>query len=214
MIYYYFHSVLQLLFLLITVASRHCHDSRNVIQVTGGRKESSQNGYYYGTISTPNFPHPFQTPFNRSWVIDASHHSNGTQINLYLTQMYLSKGVRFFQSPTYELCGGGRDHFLVKKYGARQECQKADDQHHAEIVVDKLHDLLRVSTTCPYLEIEVTVPTLYGYHYRTMDPFLFDVYGFNATFEIVPERLGIRNDSCYPRNCSNLGHCYLAENWR
>lgn len=208
----YFLAVLQLLFQLITVSSRQCHE-RNVIQLTGETKESSQNGYRYGIIQTPNFPKPFRTPYNITYIIDASHRSNDSQINLYLTQMFLNqKGIRFFQRSRLEPCE--KDGIMRKPIVGR-DCRKTHDQLYPEILVDnKLHDVLRVSTSCPFLEIEVTVPELYGYHYRTVDPFLFYVYGFNITYEIVPEKLGPKNESCNPKNCSNLGHCYVAENWR
>ncbi|CAL8112824.1 unnamed protein product [Orchesella dallaii] len=201
----HFFSVVQLLFILINVSSEQCHE-RNVIQVIGGTKESS-----HGTISTPNFPEPFQTPFNQSWVIDASNYPDGTLINVYLTQMYLIDGIKFFQRPTFKFCDN--DQSVVKP--RRQECKNATHQFTNTIHFKEVYDLIRISTTCPYVEIQVTVPELWGYHYRTSDPFLFHVYGFNITYEIVrPEDIGQISDSCYIRNCSNLGHCYLADNWK
>lgn len=200
----YFLTVLQLLFLLITVSSKQCPE-RSVTRV---HYQFSENGNYYGTIKTPNFPSPFSTPYNHSFVIDASELSNDTQINVYLTQMYLYRGVRFFQLPSYNFC----DH--KRKQWSRIECRNPKDQAHSEMIIHNMQDTHGVTTSCPFLEIQVNVPQLYGYHYRTRDPFLFDVYGFNITFEIVPQRLGPKENVCSLRNCSNLGHCYIDKNWR
>ncbi|CAL8104385.1 unnamed protein product [Orchesella dallaii] len=195
---------IQFLSLLTYVTGEPCHE-RKVTQLIGGI-----NGSSHGTISTPNFPQPFPTPLKQSWVIDASNYPDGTLINVYMTQMYLGSGLEVFQRPTIKFC----DHNDVQDQSVispgRQECKYVTHQFPNK----EIYDLGRISTTCPYLEIQVTVPTLWGYHFRTSDPSLFHVYGFNVTYEIVSEERGLMNDSCSLRKCSNLGHCYLSDNWQ
>lgn len=48
----------------------------------------------YGTLSTPGFPSAFPVPFICSWIIDATAFEPDSFITLYLTQMYLTRGVQ------------------------------------------------------------------------------------------------------------------------
>ena len=48
----------------------------------------------HGTLFTPNFPAPFAVPFTCSWIINATGYEPDSFITLYLTQMYLTRGVR------------------------------------------------------------------------------------------------------------------------
>ena len=48
----------------------------------------------YGILSTPGFPSAFPVPFICSWIIDATAFEPDSFITLYLTQMYLTRGVQ------------------------------------------------------------------------------------------------------------------------
>ena len=48
----------------------------------------------HGHFSTPNFPGPFPLPFSGSWIINATGYEPDSYITLYLTQMYLTRGVQ------------------------------------------------------------------------------------------------------------------------
>ena len=47
----------------------------------------------HGVLLTPNFPAAFDVPFSCSWIINATAYEADSFITLYLTQMYLTRGV-------------------------------------------------------------------------------------------------------------------------
>ena len=47
----------------------------------------------HGVLLTPNFPGPFSVPFSCSWIINATGYEPDSFITLYLTQMYMTRGV-------------------------------------------------------------------------------------------------------------------------
>lgn len=173
----------------------------------GDKFDSSGTGYRYGLIRTPHFPAKFQVPFKRSHIVDAfeENEEGETRINVYLTQMHLTRGVKFYERGS--LCHSDGNGIGVKP--------KCPDERKEIPFSTELHDVRIVTTKCPYLEIEVDVPYLYGnYHYRTGNPGTFHDFGFNITYEIVPSTMETKTDSCSSRNCSDAGQCYLSGDWR
>jgi len=53
----------------------------------------------HGVLLTPNFPGPFTVPFSCSWIINATGYEPDSFITLYLTQMYMTRGVHVSQLP-------------------------------------------------------------------------------------------------------------------
>lgn len=66
----------------------------------------------------------------------------------------------------------------------------------------------------PYLVLNFHVgPVMNNMHLRVED-FLLDVYGFNITYEIIPEAASLRNDACSVFECSFLGNCLVSSDFR
>ena len=51
----------------------------------------------FGTLTTPGFPSAFPLPFICSWIINATGFEADSFVTLYLTQMYLTRGVKAVQ---------------------------------------------------------------------------------------------------------------------
>lgn len=149
----------------------------------------------YGTLTTPGFPAPFPTPFQCSWFIDATGFEPDSFITLYLTQMYLTRGVKAVQ------------------YSFRNETHSLGRKE-----LDELHTLrprpysvYRIKAR--YLEVQVNLHELVNANLR-VEHRLLDVYGFNITYEIQTNDSRIRSDTCNAVNCTFNGHCYANHNYR
>lgn len=134
-------------------------------------------------------------PFICSWIIDATGFEPDSFITLYLTQMYLTRGVTAVQ------------------YSFRNETVAVGRK-----VLDELHTLrprpysvYRIKAR--YLEVLVNLHELVNANLR-VERRLMDVYGFNITYEIQPNGSRIRSDTCNAVNCTFNGHCYANQNYR
>ncbi|XP_057370415.1 uncharacterized protein LOC130691484 [Daphnia carinata] len=148
----------------------------------------------FGTLTTPGFPSAFPVPFICSWIIDATGFEPDSFITLYLTQMYLTRGVTAVQ------------------YSFRNETVAVGRK-----VLDELHTLrprpysvYRIKAR--YLEVLVNLHELVNANLR-VERRLMDVYGFNITYEIQPNGSRIRSDTCNAVNCTFNGHCYANQNY-
>ncbi|XP_066581227.1 uncharacterized protein [Prorops nasuta] len=155
----------------------------------GGRLTASR-----GIISTPNFPDPFPVPIKCQWVIDVSDFptTNGT-IVVYLTQLYVYKGLRFTEYAYYESD--------TMNYGVNL-LQEVTEGNVFE------HKWLR--TFRPFLVLEFELERLEGNHVRVLDD-LLDVYGFNITYEMTENNVNPK--SCSVKDCSFAGNCLLSFNY-
>lgn len=148
-----------------------------------------------GTLTTPNFPAAFPVPFVCSWIINATGFEPESYIALYLTQMYLTRGVQAVQ------------------YAFRNETHALGRRE-----LDELHTLrprpysvYRIKAR--YLEVLVNLDEVVNANLR-VEHRLMDVYGFNITYEIQPSASRMRNDTCNAVNCTFNGHCYANRDYR
>ncbi|CAG7832314.1 unnamed protein product [Allacma fusca] len=152
----------------------------------------------YGIIQTPNFPNKFDTPIVCKWIIDSTEVDWPTfpnqrkAINVYLTQMNLKENLTFVEYNNYSLDWPAQSvrHELTPKTRTRV-----------------------FRTTNRYLGIEFELTTPYQSHFRTREYFLNE-YGFNITYEIVPEAVPQRNDSCSFSVCSFAGKCLVSHDYQ
>lgn len=193
----------------LTLQLQKCnYDSSKVTRVLG-TPSSTERGVRYGLISTPNFPHPFDAPLTRRWIIDASAVSFGnytkTGIYLYLTQVYLTEGISIAGRQQDPLeCVHHEDYAdTMNRVRTRRDAGKNDVVQNARILY----------TESPYLEISLHLPSLYSSHLRTKNAFTHNFYGFNISYEIVPNT-SIRKNPCSFKNCSYLGTCYASQELR
>jgi hypothetical protein len=149
----------------------------------------------FGTLTTPGFPSAFPLPFICSWIINATGFEADSFVTLYLTQMYLTRGVKAVQ------------------YSFRNETHAIGRKE-----LDELHTLrprpysvYRIKAK--YLEVQVNLDELINANLRVERRFM-DVYGFNITYEIQPNTSRIRSDTCNVVNCTFNGHCYANHNYR
>ena len=149
-----------------------------------------------GTLTTPNFPSAFPVPFVCSWIINATGFEPGSYIALYLTQMYLTRGVQAVQ------------------YSFRNEThaigRKELDELHT-LRPPRPYSIYRIKAR--YLEVLVNLDELVNANLR-VEHRLMDVYGFNITYEIQPSSARMRNDTCNAVSCSFNGHCYANSDYR
>ncbi|XP_057370422.1 uncharacterized protein LOC130691485 isoform X2 [Daphnia carinata] len=148
----------------------------------------------FGTLTTPGFPSAFPLPCTCSWIIDATGFESDSFISLYLTQMYLTRGVKAVQ------------------YSFRNEThavgRKELDELHAHR--PRPYSVYRIKAR--YLEVQVNLDELVNANLR-VERRLMDVYGFNITYEIQPNGSRIRSDTCNVVNCTFNGHCYANHNY-
>lgn len=155
----------------------------------GGRLTSPR-----GVILTPNFPGPFQVPIKCRWVIDASDlpMDNGS-ITVYLTQLYVYKGLTFTEYAYYE-----------------SESSSLGATRIREVTEANVFEFRWLKTFRPILVIDFSLDRLEGNHVRVLND-LLNVYGFNVTYEMSGGPTNAK--SCSVRDCSYSGNCYLAGNY-
>lgn len=147
-----------------------------------------------GVILTPNFPGPFPVPIRCRWVIDVSDvPSANSSVVVYLTQLYVYKGLRFTEYAYYESETMNFGAALVK-----------------EVTEGNVFGYRRLRTFRPFLVVEFELDRLEGSHVRVLND-LLDVYGFNVTYETTEERPN--PDSCTVRDCSFAGDCLVAADY-
>lgn len=143
-----------------------------------------------GVVSSPNFPRAFDVPLSCRWVIDASNFMSGnTSIIVYMSQLYVYKGLRITEYAYYES--------ELTNYGAEVI---------ADITEGNVFDFRYVRTFHSYLVLDLKLDRHEGNHVRVLDH-LLDVFGFNVTYEITD--LAPDPNSCSLRDCSFAGHCLL-----
>uniref|UniRef100_A0A0P6GFS4 Brain-specific angiogenesis inhibitor n=1 Tax=Daphnia magna TaxID=35525 RepID=A0A0P6GFS4_9CRUS len=148
----------------------------------------------FGTLTTPGFPSAFPVPFTCSWIIDATGFEPDSFITLYLTQMYLTRGVKAVQY-TFN----NTTHAIGRK--------DLDELHTFR---PRPYSVYRIKAR--YLEVQVNLDELVNANLR-VERRLMDVYGFNITYEIQPNGSRIRTDTCNVANCTFNGHCYANHNY-
>ena len=155
------------------------------INTCGGRLTSPR-----GIIHTPNFPNLFSVPIKCQWVIDASAMSfSNCSIVVYLTQLYVYKGLTFTEYAYYEsetIHFGGT---LIK-----------------EVTEGNVFEYRWFKSFRPFLVIDFNLDRLEGNHVRVLHD-LLSVYGFNVTYEIT--EADANPNSCTVRDCSYTGNCIL-----
>lgn len=145
-----------------------------------------------GIIQTPGFPKRFPVPIRCRWVIDASAHPD-KNIVVYLTQLYVTTGLKFTDYIYYENDSG-------MKY--------SENVGHI-VTPENVTSSPWIRSFSPYLMIEFELDRLEGNHLRFLDDKhnVYFTYGFNITFELIKSQRMVR-DSCNARICSLLGECY------
>ena len=151
----------------------------------------------HGVIQTPNFPRKFDTPINCKWIIDSTEvdlmlaPNQRKSIIVYFTQMNLKENLKFVEYDNYS-----------------SEWQTTESVvHYPDLRKTRIWQ-----TSNRYLGIEFSSSTPYQSHLRTRDYFL-DEYGFNITYEIVPEHVQ-RNDTCSFPACHFAGKCFVTHDFQ
>lgn len=143
-----------------------------------------------GIIQTPNFPGPFAVPIKCRWVIDASDVAFGnSSIVIYLTQLYVYKGLKFTEYAYYESDSTNFGATLIK-----------------EVTESNVFEYRWFKTYRPFVVIDFQLERLEGNHVRVLHD-LLDVYGFNVTYEVTGA--DANPNSCTVRDCSFAGNCIL-----
>ncbi|XP_014468540.1 PREDICTED: uncharacterized protein LOC106741243 isoform X3 [Dinoponera quadriceps] len=147
-----------------------------------------------GVIHTPNFPGPFPLPIKCRWVIDVSDiPSTNSSIVVYLTQLYVYKGLRFTEYAYYESETMNFGAALVK-----------------EVTEGNVFEYRQLRTFRPFLVVEFELDRFEGNHVRVLND-LLDVYGFNVTYEMTEEQPN--PESCTMRDCSFAGNCLVSADY-
>lgn len=151
----------------------------------GSSVNGSSSTYYFSSISSPDFPSEFATPFTKFYVINISS-LTGLQspvLNIYLTELFT--GEKSFN--LYDGLGEPRNMSLTVK---QIPILLAEDE---------------------VAELQVYIPNMTN-QFRTKVHF-HDIYGYNITLEVVEgdgregEGVGESSNSCSIRNCSFAGRC-------
>ncbi|XP_025264739.1 uncharacterized protein LOC105250957 isoform X2 [Camponotus floridanus] len=147
-----------------------------------------------GVIHTPNFPGPFSVPIKCRWVIDVSDiPSTNSSIVVYLTQLYVYKGLRFTEYAYYESETMNFGETLIK-----------------EVTEGNVFEYRLLRTFRPFLVVDFELDRLEGNHVRVLND-LLDVYGFNVTYEMTEEHPN--SESCTVRDCSFAGNCLVIADY-
>ncbi|XP_050447522.1 uncharacterized protein LOC126849600 isoform X2 [Cataglyphis hispanica] len=147
-----------------------------------------------GIIHTPNFPGPFPVPIKCRWVIDVSDiPSTNSSIVVYLTQLYVYKGLRFTEYAYYESETMNFGAALIK-----------------EVTEGNVFEYRHLRTFRPFLVVDFELDRLEGNHVRVLND-LLDVYGFNVTYEMTEEHPNF--ESCTMRDCSFAGNCLVTADY-
>ncbi|XP_034934795.1 uncharacterized protein [Chelonus insularis] len=151
-----------------------------------------------GSIHTPSFPNPFLVPIKCRWIIDASDvfSTNNHSIIIYLTQVYVYKGLKFTEYAYYESENTNFGGTLIQK-----------------ITEGNIFKHRKLQTNRPFLVVEFELERLEGNHVRVLDHFLY-VYGFNITYEITADDDSVDINSCSIQDCSFNGNCILGAKYR
>lgn len=154
-----------------------------------------------GLLQTPNFPRPFQVPLKCRWIIDSliEQQKQPVSIVVYLTQLYVTSGLTFTEYAYYE----------------PDSSFQLEPKLVFAVSEDNAITTEWVYTRNQYFVIEFTLDRLEGNHVRVLDD-LLDVYGFNITYEMVPDFEGdtpVRNSSCNLLGCSLAGNCFATEDF-
>lgn len=153
-----------------------------------------------GIIQTPGFPKRFPVPIKCRWVIDASSYTD-SNIIVYLTQLYVTTGLKFTDYVLYEDNGPNGLYTYGEKLGHT-------------VTPENVTSSQIIRAFVPYLVIDFELDRLEGNHLRFLDDKhnVYFMYGFNITFEIVDAKVPNRN-SCNARICSLLGDCYASQDF-
>ncbi|XP_076756881.1 uncharacterized protein LOC143426987 isoform X2 [Xylocopa sonorina] len=144
-----------------------------------------------GVIQTPNFPRSFPVPIKCRWVIDVSDiPATNSSIVVYLTQVYVFKGLSFTEYAYYESESMNFGATLIKEITEGNVFE---------------HKLFRTFRT--FLVIEFELDRLEGNHVRVLNN-LLDVYGFNVTYQMTDDVPN--SDSCSVQHCSYTGDCLVS----
>ncbi|KAK2587823.1 hypothetical protein KPH14_003924 [Odynerus spinipes] len=144
-----------------------------------------------GIIATPNFPKAFPVPITCRWVIDVSDiPSTNSSIIVYMTQLYVYKGLKLTEYAYYES--------QTMNYGASLI---------EEITEGNVFEHRWFRTFRPFLVLEFELDRLEGNHVRVLDD-LLDVYGFNVTYQMTQNEPN--PNSCSVSECSFTGNCFLS----
>nr|XP_033189545.1 uncharacterized protein LOC117156543 isoform X3 [Bombus vancouverensis nearcticus] len=144
-----------------------------------------------GVIQTPNFPRFFPVPIKCRWVIDVSDiPATNSSIVVYLTQVYVYKGLSFTEYAYYESESMNFGASLIK-----------------EITEGNVFEYKLFRTFRPFLVIEFELDRLEGNHVRVLNN-LLDVYGFNVTYQMTEDVPN--SDCCSVQHCSYSGNCLVS----
>lgn len=176
--------------LMITFFINITDGSEGIVESCGSHLTSPR-----GVIHTPNFPGPFTVPIKCRWVIDASDVPfTNNSIVVYLTQLYVYKGLTFTEYAYYES--------EITHYGATVI---------KKITEGNVLEYRWFKTSRPFLVIEFELDRLEGNHIRVLHD-LLNVYGFNITYEMT--EIDVNPESCTVRDCSFLGNCILNADYK
>ncbi|XP_046822481.1 uncharacterized protein LOC124425738 isoform X2 [Vespa crabro] len=147
-----------------------------------------------GIIETPNFPKAFPVPITCRWVIDVSDiTSTNSSIVVYMTQLYVYKGLKLTEYAYYES--------ETTNYGA----SLVQEVTEGNVFVHRWFRTFR-----PFLVLEFELDRLEGNHVRVLDD-LLDVYGFNVTYQMTEEEPN--PNACSVSECSFTGNCLLSADY-
>ncbi|KAK9512686.1 hypothetical protein O3M35_001058 [Rhynocoris fuscipes] len=153
-----------------------------------------------GLLQTPNFPKPFKVPIKCRWIIDSSMQPNQpVSIVIYLTQLFVTTGLTFTEYAFYE----------------PDSSFQLEPKLVFAVTEDNAITTQWVYTRNQYFVVEFTMDRLEGNHVRVLDD-LLDVYGFNITYEMVPDyddESPVRNSSCNLLGCSLAGNCFVTHDF-
>lgn len=147
-----------------------------------------------GVIQTPNFPQSFPVPIKCRWIIDVSDiPSSNSSIVVYLTQVYVYKGLSFTEYAYYESESMNFGGTLIK-----------------EITEGNVFEYKYLRTFRQFLVIEFELDRLEGNHVRVLND-LLNVYGFNVTYQVTEDTPS--SDSCSVHRCSYTGNCLVSADY-
>ncbi|KAG8232651.1 hypothetical protein J437_LFUL012611 [Ladona fulva] len=178
-----------------------------------------------GILQTPGFPSPFPVPFRCNWIVDASAFP-GASIVVYLTQVFITKSLRFESFAFLDTKG-------VLSIG-RTDSKDSDSSFPSfdrRLVFDsdsrELKEVSWIRFNSPYLLATLALDRLEvqdifwlmqsfyspGSHIRDLGQ-LLRVYGLNMTFEVIAKSQFVRKRRCSLLECSMAGHCFAKKDFR
>ncbi|XP_035709391.1 uncharacterized protein LOC110852123 isoform X2 [Folsomia candida] len=171
---------------LMALDEEETSDSHETLQFLERKRSDGSGSYFYTSISSPNFPAPFTTPFSEFYVINTSTLAGQVGanhvVNIYLCELFTAEE----SFKIYD--GAGMERVLSREVKQIPIQLRDDEVAEIQVLIINFHHQLRTKL-----------------HFHS-------IYGYNISLEVLDKGVASlkpkpQEQSCSVRNCSYAGRC-------